>query len=119
MKDYTLRLRKIDAPPIVVPSYTVETYFAISEEQADKLQTRRCIDPELPNAHDVYSKMHDLPETLYESKVHDGLETIWKIRKEKAEEVVQILGIDKSDYPYREALDFIEGDYFWIITWDD
>ena len=30
-----------------------------------------------------------------------------------------VLGLDRSDYPYHEALDMIEGEYFWIIAWDD
>ena len=31
-REYKLTLRAADAPPIVVPSYTVEVYFALSEE---------------------------------------------------------------------------------------
>ena len=41
------------------------------------------------------------------------------IRKELAEDVVKRLGLDKTDYPYKEALDMIDGDFFWIIAWDD
>ena len=75
MKDYTLYLRDLDAPPIIVPSYSVETYFAISEEQANRMHVGRCINPELPNASHVYSQMHSLPENLYESKDYDDLLT--------------------------------------------
>jgi hypothetical protein len=119
MRDYHLKLRDADAPPIIVPSYSVETYFALGEEQAEKEHVKRCISPELPDNHHVYSVMHSLPERLYESKERDWGSTIWKIRKELAEDVVKRLGLDKTDYPYKEALDMIDGDFFWIIAWDD
>ena len=120
MEDYTLYLRDIDAPPIIVTAFPYEVHFAMSEEQAQRLHVFRCIEPELPNFQcQVSINVHSLPEELYESKEHDGLVTTWKIRKENAEKVVQSLGIDKSDYPYEEALEIIEGDYFWIMSFDD
>ena len=118
-KEDRLYLFDADMPKIVVPSYSVETYFAIGEEQAIGAHVRRCIQPELPDGHRIYSAMHSLPEDLYESKEHDWGSTTWKFRKERAEEIVKILGLDKTDYPYREALDMIDGDFFWIIAWDD
>lgn len=116
---YILTLRAADAPPIVVPSYSVEVYFALSEEQAERERVERCIRPELPDAHHAYSAAHDLPERLYEKKEYGVISTAWKIRKENAEEVAALLGLDRSDYPYHEALDMIEGEYFWIVAWDD
>ena len=114
-----LYFRDADAPPIVVPSYSVETYFAVSEEQAEKEHIKRCIHPELPNNHYVYSEMHSLPDSLYESKdCYEG-ETIWKIPKDRIEEIARLLRLDKSDYPYMSALEMIDGDFFWIIAWDD
>ena len=61
-----LYFRKANAKPIVVPSYSVETYFAVSEEQAERERIKRCIEPELPDNHHVYSEMHGLPDSLYE-----------------------------------------------------
>jgi len=120
MEDYTLYLRDIDAPPIIVTAFPYEVHFAISEEPAERMHVLRCIEPELPDLqHQVRIKVHSLPEELYESKDHEGLVTTWKIRKENAEIVIRYLGIDKSDYPYEEALEIIEGDYFWIESWDD
>ena len=118
-KEYKLALRAVDAPPVVVPSYSVEVYFALSEEQAEKERVDRCIWPELPDAHHAYSAAHNLPERLYEDKEYGTISTTWKIRKENAEEVVALLGLDQTAYPYHEALDMIEGEYFWIIAWDD
>lgn len=114
-----LYFRDADAPPIVVPSYSVVTYFSVSEEQAEKEHIKRCIHPELPNNHYVYSEMHSLPDSLYESKdCYEG-ETIWKIPKDRIEEIARLLRLDKSDYPYMSALEMIDGDFFWIIAWDD
>ena len=45
--------------------------------------------------------------------------TIWKIRKDRIEEIARNLHLDKTDYPYKTALEMIDGDYFWIIAWDD
>ena len=71
-----LYFRKANAKPIVVPSYSVETYFAVSEEQAERENIKRCICPELPDNHHVYSKMLDLPDDLYESKEYTMGSTI-------------------------------------------
>lgn len=119
MGEYKLHLTDIDAPPIIVPGISVETYFALGEEQAGREHVRRCINPQLPDNHHVYSVMHDLPESMYESKEFTYSSTIWKIKKENSDEIVQRLGLKDSDYPYEQALDMIEGDYFWIIAWDD
>ena len=73
-----LYFRKANAKPIVVPSYSVETYFAVSEEQAERENIKRCICPELPDNHHVYSKMLDLPDDLYESKEYTMGSTILK-----------------------------------------
>ena len=63
--------------------------------------------------------MHSLPDSLYESKdCYEG-ETIWKIPKDRIEEIARLLRLDKSDYPYMSALEMIDGDFFWIIAWDD
>ena len=69
--------------------------------------------------HHVYSAMHKLPDSLYESKEFTMGSTIWKIRKDRIEEIARILHLDKADYPYMTALEMIDGDYFWIIAWDD
>ena len=114
-----LYFRKANAKPIVVPSYSVETYFAVSEEQAERENIKRCICPELPDNHHVYSKMLDLPDDLYESKEYTMGSTIWKIRKDRIEEIAEILRLDKTNYPYMTALEMIDGDFFWIIAWDD
>ena len=114
-----LYFRKANAKPIVVPSYSVETYFAVSEEQAERENIKRCICPELPDNHNVYSTMLDLPDDLYESKEYTMGSTIWKIRKDRIEEIAEILRLDKTNYPYMTALEMIDGDYFWIIAWDD
>ena len=118
-KKKELYLRKANAKPIVVPSYSVETYFAVSEEQAERENIKRCINPELPDNHHVYSAMHKLPDSLYESKEFTLGSTIWKIRKDRIEEIARILHLDETDYPYMTALEMIDGDYFWIIAWDD
>ena len=119
MREYKLKLRKIDAKPIVVPYYSVETYFAISEEQAERKHVGRCIYPDLPNHHKVYSAMHDLEEALYEEKERYGGVTIWKIHKKNQKDIIKILGLEETDYPYSKALNMIEGDYFWIFAYDD
>ena len=119
MKTYELKLRDVDAPPIVVPSYSVETYFALGEEQAEKQRVRRCIYPELPDGHRVYSAMHSLPESMYRSKEYDRGATIWEIEKSRIEEFADCIGLNKTAYPYREALEMIQGEHFWIIAWDD
>ena len=36
MRGYKLKLQDADAPTVIVPSYSVETYFALGEEQAEK-----------------------------------------------------------------------------------
>lgn len=120
MKDkYNLHFDDKDDPSAVVSSYSVETYFAVSEEQAKKKHIKRCIKPELPDNHKVYSEMHALPDNLYESKDRDDGVTIWKIKKERIEEIAMILCLNEENYPYMSALKMIEGDYFWIIAWDD
>ena len=119
MGEYKLRLKKESDPPVVVPWYSVETYFAIGEEQADRMGLKRCIEPELPDNHFVYSAMHDLPETMYESMERYDGSNEWKIRKDRLEEIAHYLRLDKAGFPYHEAMDMIEGDFFWIITWDD
>ena len=119
MREYKLKLRDIDAPPIVVLYYSVETYFAISEEQAERNHVGRCIHPDLPNHHKVYSAMHHLGESFYEEKErYEGL-TVWKIQKKNWKDIIKILGLEKTDYPYRQALNMIEGEYFWIFAYDD
>ncbi len=118
-REYKLKLVDADAPPVMVLSYSVEVYFALGEEQAEREHVKRCIQPDLPDHFDVYMAMHHLPETLYETKTYRAGSTVWKIKKEKIEEVVAFIGLNKSDYPYHEALDMIEGEYFWIIAWDD
>ena len=114
-----LYFRKANAKATIVPSYSVETYFAVSEEQAKRKRIKRCICPELPDHHLVYSEMHSLSENLYESKERYAGKTVWKIRKDRIEEIAEILYLNKTDYPYMTAIEMIDGDYFWIIAWDD
>ena len=38
MKEYELEFRPLDAPPIIVPSITVEVYLAVGKEQAERLK---------------------------------------------------------------------------------
>ena len=38
---------------------------------------------------------------------------------ERIEEVARLLRLDQEGYPYMSALEMIEGDYFWVISWDD
>ena len=45
------------APAVIVPSYSLETYRAVTKEQAEKEHIKRCIKPELPDNHYVYSKI--------------------------------------------------------------
>lgn len=75
-----LYFRKANAKATIVPSYSVETYFAVSEEQAKRKRIKRCIYPELPDHHLVYSEMHSLSENLYESKERYAGKTVWKDR---------------------------------------
>lgn len=119
MKEIRLTLRDADAPPVPVPSYSVETYFALGEEQAERAHVKRCIEPELPDHRRVYSAMHSLPDSLYESREYGPGWTEWKIRKNRIEEVAAFIGLSGTSYPYRDALDMIEGAFFWIIAWDD
>lgn len=119
MKSYKLYLKDKDTPAVVVSSYSVETYFAMSTEQAEREHVKRCIYPELPDNHHVYSAMHDLPKDLYVNKERSGLLTIWKIKKDNIEEIAKLLRLDQNEYPYMEAMNMIEGSYFWIHAWDD
>ena len=48
---------EVDAPAVIVPSYSLETYRAVTKEQAEKEHIKRCIKPELPDNHYVYSKI--------------------------------------------------------------
>ena len=48
-----LYFRKANAKATIVPSYSVETYFAVSEEQAKRKRIKRCIYPELPDQQGV------------------------------------------------------------------
>ena len=118
-REYKLKLVDADAPPVMVLSYSVEVYFALGEEQAEREHVKRCMQPEFPDNHHAYSAMHSLPESLYAEKEYARGATIWKISKGKAEEIADLLGLKKSNYPYHEALDMIEGEYFWIIACDD
>ena len=118
-KNYKLHFVDAKAKSITVHSYSVETYFAVGEEQAEREHIKRCIQPELPDNHHVYSAMFDLTEDLYESKEFDIGRTIWKIRKDRIDEVARLLRLDQEGYPYMSALEMIEGDYFWVISWDD
>ena len=119
MKEYKLLLRDADAPPIIVSSYSVEIYFALGEKQAEKEHVKRCIHPELPDSHGIYTALHSMPESLYESKELNLGSTVWKIAKNRVEEFTQYIELDKTSYPYMDALKMIEGEYFWIIAWDD
>ena len=119
MKKTRLMILDADAPSIIVPSYSVETYFALGEEQAKKKHVHRCIHPELPDHHRVYFAMHSLSKTLYESMERGSIWTEWKFQKDRIEEVAAFIGLSETAYPYRDALDMIDGEYFWIIAWDD
>ena len=46
---------EVDAPSVIVLFYSVETYRAVSKEQAEKEHIKRCIKLELPDNHSVYS----------------------------------------------------------------
>ena len=46
---------EVDAPAVIVPSYSLETYRAVTKEQAEKEHIKRCIKLELPDNHSVYS----------------------------------------------------------------
>ncbi len=61
-REYKLEFRPLGAPPIIVPSITVEVYLAVGKEQAERLRIRREIEPELPYAHDAYHNVWDLPK---------------------------------------------------------
>ena len=50
--------------------------------------------------------------------LHEGY-VLDHIKAGKAMTIYRDLGLDKTDYPYKEALDMIDGDFFWIIAWDD
>ena len=118
-REYKLKIVDANKPAVMVPSYSVETYFAFSPEQAKKMHVKQCIEPELPDHHHAYDIMHSLPESMYESKDRWFPMTEWKIKKERMEELAQLLDLDKYGYPYREAIDMMEGDCFWVITYDD
>ena len=115
-KEYKLEFRPLDAPPIIVPSITVEVYLAVGREQAERLKIRREIEPELPDAHRVYDNVWDLPK---EWSVKGKYWWEWKIPKDRIEDAMAILYPNGADYPYMQALDMIEGDHFYLIVWDD
>ena len=116
MKEYRLEFRSLDAPPVIVPSITVEVYLAVGKEQAERLRIRREIEPELPDAHSVYHRVWDLPK---EWVGEEGYSWEWRIPKERVGEAMTVLYPDGTDFPYGQALDMIEGDDFYLIAWDD
>ncbi len=116
MKEYKLEFRPLDAPPVIVPSISVEAYLAVGKEQAERMRIRREIESELPDARDVYFRTRDLPK---EWLVKKGYSSEWSIPKDRAGEAMAILYPDGTDYPFPRALDMIEGDRFYPITWDD
>ena len=63
------------------PLSGVEVCFAMSEEQANKLNKPICIQPNLPKSKDVYFKMEQVPDVLCEEKVI-GWERIIKLKKQ-------------------------------------
>lgn len=115
-REYKLEFRPLGAPPIIVPSITVEVYLAVGKEQAERLRIRREIEPELSYAHDAYHNVWDLPK---EWLVKEGYSSEWRIPKYRIEDAMAVLYPKGTDYPYKQALDMIEVDHFYLIAWDD
>ena len=114
-REYKLEFRPLDAPPVSVPFITVEVYLAVGKEQAERMKIRREIQPELPGMR-VYDRVWDLPK---EWLAEEGYCSEWRIPKDRIEEAMAVLYPEGTDYPFKQALDMIEGDHFFLIAWDD
>lgn len=96
----------------------VDVYFAMSEEQAKKLNKPVCIQPNLPKSKDVYFAMRKIPSELCEEKVI-GYECIIKLKKQNVYKVMEYLYPDGYDFDINKYLGQIEGPYIWIIGFGD
>ena len=96
----------------------VEVYFAMSEEQAKKLNKPVCIQPNLPKSKDVYFAMRKVPDELCEEKVI-GWERIIKFKRQNVYKVMEYLYPDGCDFDINKYLTQIDGDFVWIIGFGD
>ena len=96
----------------------VEVYFAMSEEQAKKLNKSACIQPSLPKSKDVYFEMRKIPNELCEEKTI-GWECIVKLKKQNICKVMEYLYPNGYDFDINKYLTQIDGDFVWIIGYGD
>ena len=96
----------------------VEVYFAMSEEQAKKLDKPICIQPGLPKSKVVYFEMDKVPDELCEEK-KIGWQSVLKVKKQNVYKVLDYLYPDGYDFNADKYLAMIDGEYVWIIGYGD
>lgn len=96
----------------------VEVCFAMSDEQAKKLNIPVCIQPNLPKSKDVYFAMRKVPDELCEEKVI-GWERIIKFKRQNVYKVMEYLYPDGCDFDINKYLTQIDGDFVCIIGFGD
>ncbi|MDA3047286.1 hypothetical protein [Campylobacter sp. JMF_08 NE1] len=110
-----------DTPPVEIKEefYHVESYFAMSETQADKSNLRSCIQPQLPNYGRTWRALQNLPKNLYDEVTKiAGIHLLYKIHKSKLDDLIAYLYPEGTDYPYKDILDIVVGDYFYVYSFD-
>ncbi|MDA3077098.1 hypothetical protein OFO12_06975 [Campylobacter sp. JMF_04 NA10] len=120
-----LYLKSKNEPPIKLDDeyldefWHVESYFAISEQQAEKSNLLECIHPQLPNYLSTWSALQKLPKDLYDEVTKIDIHLHYKIHKSKLDDFIAYLYPNGTDYPYKDILDIIVGDYFYVYAFAD
>lgn len=111
----------------------IDVYFAMSEEQAKREQTRVCIHPGVPGSHwDVYFNMGKVPEELcVEKEIYGWMHSLCVLKKDLPEVMKILYPTDyeramtevicyRNDniWDYAAIVDRIEGDRIWIIGFE-
>ena len=112
-------------PPVILDDeyldkfWHVESYFAISREQAEKSNLLPCIHPQLPDYFSTWSALQNLPKDLYDEVTKEGLHLYYKIHKSKLDNLIKYLYPNGTEYPYKDILDIVVGDYFYVYVFSD
>lgn len=97
----------------------VAVMFAMSEEQAQREGSRRCIYPEFPDGRRIYFAMEKLDDSLCIRK-KIGWEREICVRKIDVPCIMELWYPDGTGvWDYKRLIDQIEGNWVWMIGFGD
>lgn len=107
-----------DLRPYYLSVGGTEVFFAMSDQQAKQEKTYRCIHPALPDSDVLYYRLDKIPDDFCVEKELGWKKTLCVLKKNLLC-VLEILYGKTYPQDILSAVDKIEGDYIWLIGFED